>query len=147
MFCRRDEKVAKTLNTNASGNNQMTSPKVQKEMVSACAAKTILAVIKEIGDEFYSLMIDESRDNLVKEQMTVVLRYINIRGHMIKRFLGVEHIPDTCSESLKQDIDKLFARHGLSISRLRGQGYDGASNMRGEFNGLKIGRASCRERV
>jgi len=25
----------------------------------------------------------------------------------------------------------------LSISRLRGQGYDGASNMRGEFNGLQ----------
>ena len=27
--------------------------------------------------------------------------------------------------------------HGLQISRLRGQGYDGASNMRGEFNGLQ----------
>jgi hypothetical protein len=27
--------------------------------------------------------------------------------------------------------------HGLSISRLRGQGYDGASNMRGEFHGLQ----------
>ena len=25
----------------------------------------------------------------------------------------------------------------MSVSRLRGQGYDGASNMRGEFNGLK----------
>lgn len=30
-----------------------------------------------------------------------------------------------------------FCRHGLCISRLRGQGYDGASNMRGELNGLK----------
>ena len=137
VFCQRDEKVAKTLNTNAPGNNQMTSPKVQKEMVSACAAKTTLAIIKEIGDGFYSLMVDESRDNSVKEQMAVVLRYVNIRGHVIERFLGVEHVPDTCSESLKQAIDKLFARHGLSISRLRGQGYDGASNMRGEFNGLK----------
>lgn len=27
--------------------------------------------------------------------------------------------------------------HGLQISRLRGQGYDGASNMRGEFNDLQ----------
>ncbi|XP_028071838.1 uncharacterized protein LOC114274166 [Camellia sinensis] len=31
----------------------------------------------------------------------------------------------------------LFSRLGLSISRLRGQGYDGASNMQGDFNGLK----------
>jgi hypothetical protein len=31
----------------------------------------------------------------------------------------------------------LLDHHGLSISKIRGQGYDGASNMRGEFNGLK----------
>ena len=30
-----------------------------------------------------------------------------------------------------------FPKHGLSISRLHGQGYDGVSNMQGEFNGLK----------
>ena len=34
-------------------------------------------------------------------------------------------------------IDELFCKHGLSISRIRGQGYDGASNMQGEFSGLK----------
>ncbi|XP_039123378.1 uncharacterized protein LOC120259998 [Dioscorea cayenensis subsp. rotundata] len=34
-------------------------------------------------------------------------------------------------------IGCLFAKHGLSLSRLRGQGYDGASNMGGKFNGLK----------
>ena len=31
-----------------------------------------------------------------------------------------------------------FSRHGLSMSNLRGQGYNGASNMQWEFNGLKI---------
>ena len=44
---------------------------------------------------------------------------------------------DTTASSLKAAIEALFSKHGLSISRLRGQGYDGASNMRGEFNGLK----------
>ncbi|XP_042029988.1 uncharacterized protein LOC121776904 [Salvia splendens] len=34
-------------------------------------------------------------------------------------------------------IDFVFSKMELSLSRLRGQGYDGASNMRGEFNGLK----------
>ena len=43
----------------------------------------------------------------------------------------------TTASSLKATIEALFSKHGLSISRLRGQGYDGASNMRGEFNGLK----------
>ena len=31
----------------------------------------------------------------------------------------------------------MFVKHNLSMSRLRGQGYDGASNMRGELHGLK----------
>jgi hypothetical protein len=34
-------------------------------------------------------------------------------------------------------IDSLFAKFKLSLKQVRGQGYDGASNMRGEFNGFK----------
>jgi hypothetical protein len=49
----------------------------------------------------------------------------------------LQYVSDTTANSLKAAIEALFSKHGLSISRLRGQGYDGASNMRGEFNGLK----------
>jgi hypothetical protein len=34
-------------------------------------------------------------------------------------------------------FENLFEKHGLALSRLRDQGYDGASNMSGEFNGFK----------
>jgi hypothetical protein len=46
-------------------------------------------------------------------------------------------VADTTSSSLKQALDGMFAPYGLSMSRLCGQGYDGASNMRGEFHGLQ----------
>ncbi|XP_047320218.1 zinc finger MYM-type protein 1-like [Impatiens glandulifera] len=82
-------------------------------------------------------MVDEARDSSVKEQMGVVLRYVNKKGCVIERFLAVVHVSDTTAESLKKAIDALFMKHGLSLSKLRGQGYDGASNMRGEFKGLK----------
>ena len=39
--------------------------------------------------------------------------------------------------SLKAAIKFLFFKYALSLSRLCGQGYDGASNMQGEFNGLR----------
>ena len=66
-----------------------------------------------------------------------MLRYVNKTGCVVERFVGLEHVTSTTALSLKDAIDSFFSRHGLSISRLRGQGYDGASNMQGEFNGLK----------
>jgi hypothetical protein len=54
----------------------------------------------------------------------------------VERFLSLKHVMDTTSDALKEALLTLLDRHGLSISKIRGQGYDGASNMRGEFNGL-----------
>ena len=58
--------------------------------------------------------------------------------HTFQRLLGVEHVLDTTSDSLKRYIDAMFVKHNLSMhmSRLREQGYDGAKNMRGELHGL-----------
>ncbi|KAL0556435.1 hypothetical protein IC582_004949 [Cucumis melo] len=68
--------------------------------------------------------------------MSVVLRYVD-EGHVIKRFIGIIHVNNTSALSLKEAIDGFFSQHGLSIANLRGQGYDGASDMQGEFHGLK----------
>ncbi|XP_042460729.1 uncharacterized protein LOC122044278 [Zingiber officinale] len=91
------------MNENAPGNNQMKSPTIQKDLTWACAAEVTNVILNDIKDNIFSLMVDECRDISVKEQMGVVLRYA---------------------------IDELFAKHKLSLSRLRGQGYDEASNMR-----------------
>jgi hypothetical protein len=41
------------------------------------------------------------------------------------------------SSALKVALFGILDKYNLSISRIRGQGYDGASNMRSEFNGLQ----------
>ena len=51
--------------------------------------------------------------------------------------MGLKHVKETSSEALKKDFVEMLGSHKLPISRIRGQGYDGASNMRGEFNGLQ----------
>ncbi|KDO40093.1 hypothetical protein CISIN_1g035734mg [Citrus sinensis] len=122
---------------NAPGNLQMTSNEIKKEIVSCVAIETTNIIINEMGDVLFSLLINESHDISVKEQMVVVLRYVDKNGYVVERFIGIEHITSTTSISLKEALDRLFSKHGLSMSRLRGQGYDGASNMQGEFNGLK----------
>ncbi|XP_072149589.1 uncharacterized protein [Setaria viridis] len=64
-------------------------------------------------------------------------RFVNDKGSVIKRFLGLQHVSDTTSSSLKEALVSMLAKYGLSISKVRGQGYDGASNMRGHFHGLQ----------
>ena len=44
---------------------------------------------------------------------------------------------ETTSQALKTTVVEVLGEHGLHIANLRGQRYDGASNMRGEFNGLQ----------
>jgi hypothetical protein len=69
--------------------------------------------------------------------MVVVLRYVDKCGIVKERFVSVVHVTETTSSHLKSSIDSLLAKFKLSLKQVRGQGYDGASNMRGEFNGLQ----------
>ncbi|GMI90128.1 hypothetical protein like AT1G19260 [Hibiscus trionum] len=69
--------------------------------------------------------------------MAIVLRFVDGDGIVRERFLQLVHVKDTTSKTLKEDISTVLSNHELSIANLRGQGYDGASNMRGEWNGLQ----------
>nr|XP_023908720.1 zinc finger MYM-type protein 1-like [Quercus suber] len=122
---------------NTPKNSKLTHPDIQKDIVNAVAYKTTDAIIEDLGSGFFSILVDESRDISIKEQMAVVLRYVDKKGIVTERFLGLVHVADTSALSLKAAIEFLFNKYALSLSRLRGQGYDGASNMQGEFNGLK----------
>jgi len=62
---------------------------------------------------------------------------VSNEGKIVERFLRLYHVKDTTSKALKLALLKILDNYRLSLSRLRGQGYDGASNMRGEFNGLQ----------
>ncbi|XP_019097706.1 PREDICTED: zinc finger MYM-type protein 1-like [Camelina sativa] len=112
-------------------------PTIQKDIVNCFVEELVKSVIEEMGHDVFGLLVDESADVSDKEQMAVVFRFVDKRGMVKERFMSITHVSDTASSSLKAAIDSLFAKYGLSIKKVRGQGYDGASNMRGEFNGLR----------
>lgn len=115
----------------------MTSLDVQKDIVRPCAVEINHAIVTELGDSCFSILVDESQDVSTKEQMAGVLGYVHKRGRVVERFFGILHVENTIVVILKSAIEAMLANYRLSISRLHGQGYDGATNMRGEFNGLK----------
>ena len=131
-----NESINEVLQT-ASKNCKLTHLDIQKDIVNAIARETSKTIIKDLDNGFFSILVDESRDNSVKEQMSLVLHYVNKKRIIIKRFLGIVHIASTTTLSLKCAIECLLCEHNLSLSNLHGQGYDGASNMQSDINGLK----------
>jgi hypothetical protein len=131
------EEVNKVVLENAPQNCQMIDHKIQKQLIASCAHETTKFIIEELGDECFAILADESSDVYQQEQLAIVLRFVNKKGEPVERFLGLVHVEDTTSLTLKEAIQSLLMKYQLPLSKVRGQGYDGANNMKGHVNGLK----------
>ena len=110
----------------------MVAPCIQKDIARCFAQEVLKSIFEEIGDDVFALLVDESSDISKKEQMAVVLRYVTC-GIVKERFIGLVHVKDTSALSIKSAIDSLFSEYGLSLTKIKGQGYDGVNNMSGNL--------------
>ena len=60
-----------------SKNCKLTHSDIQKDIVNAIARETSKAIIKDLDNGFFSILVDESHDISMKEQMSIVLHYVN----------------------------------------------------------------------
>ncbi|KAK9052968.1 hypothetical protein SSX86_029598 [Deinandra increscens subsp. villosa] len=69
--------------------------------------------------------------------MAIVLRFVDAKGVIRERFLDIVHVQDTVAATLKDSLWNRLSSLNFDTGKIRGQGYDGASNMSGEWNGLQ----------
>ncbi|XP_074267089.1 uncharacterized protein LOC141590390 [Silene latifolia] len=97
VFAKRNSDIARALfDKKVPGNCTLTSSTIQKEIVSVFANETTKRVIEELD------------------------------GQLKERFLGIVHVGNTTSLTLKAAIEKLLGANSLTLSSVRGQGYDDA---------------------
>ena len=57
--------------------------------------ETTNAIITNLGDELFAIIVDEARDISNKEQMAIALHYVNKKGSIVECFFGIVHVKDT----------------------------------------------------
>ncbi|XP_059295464.1 uncharacterized protein LOC132048798 [Lycium ferocissimum] len=137
-YAKRCDKISDLVLKKAPKNDQLTSHKIQKDIITACKLDTIKAIMEDLNGDYFSLLVDESCDVSHKEQMAIALRYVDRWGSVVECFIGIVHVRNTSALCLKEAIVNYLAQHSLSLSNISGQCYDRASNMRGHLSGLKI---------
>jgi hypothetical protein len=76
---KRDEEVRVAFEELCPLNAQMTSPTIQKEICESYAMEIMCVIKKEIGEKYFFVLIDESRDVSIAEQMAVIVRLVIIQ--------------------------------------------------------------------
>ena len=86
--------------------------------------------------KFFSVLADEVADVSNKEQMPLVIRYVDQDGSITEDFLEFIYLKSgTAGSIIAEKIKKELRELGLHMNNCRGQGYDGAGNMAGRYNG------------
>ncbi|XP_042388013.1 zinc finger MYM-type protein 1-like [Zingiber officinale] len=119
-FAKMSTEINEVVLENAPKNGQYIAPEIQKDILHIMANRVRQMVREEVGDKFFCILVDEARDISKREQMAIILS-----------------VSDTTSLNLKKEISNVLVHHDLQVKKLRDQGYDGASNMRGACNGLQ----------
>ena len=121
----------------AKYNEKYIAPKIQQEILGIYAFKVRKHIREEIGDSKFSILVDETCDVAKREQMAIVFRFVDKDGILQERFFDLIHVTSTKAATLKEVLSSVSSKNAFDVQNLSGQGYDGASNMRREFNGLQ----------
>ena len=122
----------------AARNATYTSNTVQNQIITVLADQVTTSIIDKVkAAKWFTVIADEVTDVANREQLSIVLRYVDIATLTVREDLVGFFECDTgiSGRSLSEKIKSTLTELGLDLSCLRGQAYDGAGNMAGSVNG------------
>ncbi|KAL0152560.1 hypothetical protein M9458_008748, partial [Cirrhinus mrigala] len=108
------------------------------EMINGVLAPYFLKkLVADVGDQRFSLLLDESTDISVSKYLGVVIRYFSdTKQTVVSTFLGLVELEGGDARSIACAVVGFLVKCGLKKEKLLGIGTDNASVMTGVNNGV-----------
>ena len=138
FHCNSEERERVLAKNRDMERKKMSHADFQNELLDLMAREVLLKLLVEVKkSKFYAIMADEGTDVSNKELLSLCLRYIDgEKMQAFEEFFGFYEIPNIASATVVNAIKDSLIRFNLSLEVLRGQTYDGASNMLGKKTGV-----------
>uniref|UniRef100_A0A2H8TGB8 Zinc finger MYM-type protein 1 n=1 Tax=Melanaphis sacchari TaxID=742174 RepID=A0A2H8TGB8_9HEMI len=121
------------------GNVSYLSHTICDELITLMNKYVLNNIVNEVTvAKYFSLIVDSTPDITKFDQLTIAIRYVNLDGTAVERFLCF--IPSVGHKSKEMEVAILtkLTELDINISYCRGQSYDNARNMSGMYNGLQV---------
>lgn len=94
-------------------------------------------LISDLGDQGYSLIVDETNDISVTKLLGIVIRYYSTaRNTIVNTYLEVAQLDECNADSIVESLKSCLSKRGLNVNKLLAIGTDNASVMVGINNGV-----------
>ena len=122
---------------NAPRNATYRAKTIQNEIIETVGNYISSKIIAEVKQtRMFSVMADGAADTSNKENLSLVLRYVDSSKNIREEFVGFRLCGDeTIGNAIRVLIINLVRDLGLTMDNCRGQSYDGAGNMAGRYVG------------
>ena len=115
----------------APRNAQYTSKTIQNELIDVIGRHIQSDVLSEVKEaKHFCIIADEVTDTSNKEQLSLCLRYV-LEDKVKEAFVGFIEVERITGKILAENILQALTSWDLRLENIRGQCYDGASNMSG----------------
>ena len=123
---------------NCPKNASYISKTTQNDLIKSCGQVITDKIVDEVKrNKFFTIIADEAADSSNKEQMSLVLRFVDDNRNIREDFVRFLHCKwGLCGADLAKLILNALTDLSLNINDCRGQGYDGAGAVAGHINGL-----------
>ena len=81
--------------------------------------------------------MDCTTDASHADQLSLIIRYLNDSYDITERLVNIQRVKDSSAKGLLATLRDILSKNSINLRDAVGQSYDGASVMRGKYNGLK----------